>query len=86
MLPESLEYLSVRSGGIYLDATAGLGGHTRAIAERLTTGLVIANDQDPESLAIAQSNVASFASRVRFHHGGFSELRQALASAGVALP
>ena len=44
--PEALEYLAVRPDGVYIDATAGLGGHTGLIAARLTTGLVIANDRD----------------------------------------
>jgi len=83
MLAESLEYLAIRPDGIYLDATAGLGGHTRAIAERLTTGFVIANDRDTESLAAARQNTAELADRIRFHHGRFSELRMALAESGV---
>ena len=33
---EVLEYLAIRPEGIYLDATARLGGHTREIARRLT--------------------------------------------------
>src|SRR5579884_581802 len=78
MLGEALEYLSIRPEGIYLDATAGLGGHTRAIAERLTTGYVIANDRDPDSLTLARQNVADLGGRVRFHHGRFSELRGAV--------
>src|SRR5579862_6800179 len=83
MLAESLEYLAIRPDGIYLDATAGLGGHTRAIAERLTMGFVIANDRDTESLAAARQNTAELADRIRFHHGRFSELRMALAESGV---
>ena len=50
MLGEALEYLAIRPEGVYLDVTAGLGSHTRAIAERLTTGFVIACDRDAESL------------------------------------
>ena len=46
LLAESLEYLAVRPDGIYLDATAGLGGHSAAIAQRLQTGFVIACDRD----------------------------------------
>lgn len=83
MLGESLEYLAIRPDGVYLDATAGLGGHTRAIAERLTTGFVIANDRDAESLATLRQNAADLAQRIRFHHGRFSELRAALEAAGA---
>lgn len=84
MVRESLEYLCVRPDGIYMDVTAGLGGHTHAIAERLTSGSVIAIDRDPESLALAEKNLAEYGARVRFHHGRFSEVRRALESAGVA--
>jgi len=83
MLAESLGFLAVRPEGVYLDATAGLGGHTRAIAERLETGLVIASDRDPESLEIARRNTEDLSARIRFHHGSFSGLRGALAEAGV---
>ena len=84
MLAESLDYLAIRPDGVYVDATSGLGGHTRGIAERLTTGFVIANDRDTESLAAARQNTAELADRIRFHHGRFSELRMALAESGVA--
>ena len=83
MLGECLEYLDVRPDGIYLDSTAGLGGHTGAIAERLTTGLVIANDRDAESLELARRNTVQWADRIRFHHGKFSELPATLAKLGI---
>ena len=83
MVGECLEYLAVRPDGIYLDATAGLGGHTGAIAARLTTGLVIANDRDAESLELAKRNTAQWADRIRYHQGSFADLRGALAAAGV---
>lgn len=84
LLPEAIELLAVRSEGVYLDATAGLGGHTREIASRLTTGTVIASDRDPESLELARENTAEFAGRIRFHHGSFSDLRAALAENGIS--
>src|ERR1700694_5178021 len=84
MVSECLEYLAIRPDGIYLDATAGLGGHTGAIAARLTSGLVIANDRDAESLELAKSNTAQWADRIRFHQGSFADLGTALEAAGVA--
>jgi len=84
LLRETLEYLAVKPDGIYLDATAGLGGHTAAIAQRLTTGWVIANDQDAEALELARRNTAQWASRIRFHQGRFSELKSALRAFGVS--
>ena len=72
---EALDYLAIRPEGIYLDATTGLGGHTREIARRLTTGLVIANDRDTESLEFARANTLEFADRVRFRQGTFSDLQ-----------
>ncbi len=83
MLNEVLQYLDPRPDGVYLDATCGLGGHTGAIARRLATGFVIANDRDAESLELARQNTTDCADRIRFHHGPFSKLRQALESSGV---
>src|SRR3984893_18588576 len=84
MVSECLEYLAIHPDGIYLDATAGLGGHTGAIAARLTSGLVIANDRDAESLELARSNTAQWADRIRYHQGSFADLGTALEAAGVA--
>ncbi len=75
LLQETLEYLAIRPDGKYLDCTAGLGGHTRAIAEKLTAGgRLISNDRDAESLAMAKQNAAEFADRIEFQCGAFSEL------------
>jgi 16S rRNA (cytosine1402-N4)-methyltransferase len=77
MVAEVLEYLAVRPDGVYIDATAGLGGHTREIAQRLTTGVVIANDRDAESLDMARRNTAEWADRIHYRHGNFSALAEA---------
>ncbi len=82
MVEETLHYLAVRPDGIYIDATCGLGGHVEAIARRLTSGKVIANDRDAESLEIAKRRLEQWKERVVFHHGRFSELRSGLAAAG----
>src|SRR4029079_19585944 len=83
MLRECLEYLAIRPDGVYLDATAGMGGHAGAIAGQLTTGLVLACDRDAESLARAQANNAGCASRIQFHNLSFSLVGQAPAAEGL---
>jgi 16S rRNA (cytosine1402-N4)-methyltransferase len=83
LLNESLEYLAIRPDGIYVDLTAGLGGHTKAIAERLTSGLLLACDRDAESLKLAAANAEAFRERIRFFHGAFSDLPKALDQYGI---
>ena len=82
MLQEALEFLAIRPDGVYVDATAGLGGHTGEIARRLTTGMVIGCDRDAESLEIARRNTADAADRIRWVHTKFSDLAEKLASTG----
>jgi 16S rRNA (cytosine1402-N4)-methyltransferase len=82
MAEESITLLGVRPEGIYVDATAGMGGHAGLIARQLTTGLVIANDRDAQSLEMAQRNTAEWAGHMRFHCGSFGELAEAVAEAG----
>lgn len=83
MAAEAIEWLAIRPTGVYLDATAGLGGHTAEIARRLTTGKVIANDRDAESLEMARRNTAEFADRICYHWGAFSQLAAALPACGA---
>jgi len=83
MLGECLEYLAIRPDGIYLDATAGLGGHTAAIARMLTTGFVLSCDRDAESLALAKENTLDCADRIRFRKASFSGLGEMLAAEGL---
>src|SRR5215472_17456466 len=84
MLGESLEYLDVRADGIYCDETCGLGGHSGAIAQRLSSGLLIACDRDAESLEIARANTVDCAARIRFHQVLFSHLGEAMAAEGIS--
>ena len=51
MQKEALDLLRCRPGGIYVDATVGLGGHAQGILERIRPGgLLIGIDRDKESL------------------------------------
>ncbi len=83
LLAETLEYLNLKPDGIYLDCTAGLGGHTAAIARRLTTGKVISCDRDAVSLALARANTLEVRDRIQFFHSSFSRLPQTVEQAGL---
>jgi 16S rRNA (cytosine1402-N4)-methyltransferase len=74
MLPEALEYLAVRPEGFYVDVTLGLAGHTKAIAELLTSGRLLSLDRDAESMELARQNLGSAADRIEFRQARFSEL------------
>lgn len=55
LLAEALTALITDPDGVYIDATFGRGGHTRAILERLSPqGVVLAIDKDPEAIQVAQ--------------------------------
>ena len=65
LLEESLEFLAVRPGGVYGDATLGLGGHSAEIARRLgAKGKLIAFDRDPEAMSKAQARLAALANEL----------------------
>jgi 16S rRNA (cytosine1402-N4)-methyltransferase len=59
LLKEAIDFLNVRHGGTYIDATVGLGGHSYEIAKRLgAPGHLIGLDKDPAALEIAQAKLA----------------------------
>jgi len=59
LLEEALQYLNVRRGGTYVDATLGLAGHSSAIAGRLGEGRLVMFDRDPEAMEIAKERLES---------------------------
>jgi 16S rRNA (cytosine1402-N4)-methyltransferase len=59
LLESAIDFLAVRRGGTYIDATVGLGGHSFAIAKRLgATGRLIGFDKDPAALAVANQRLS----------------------------
>ncbi len=84
MLQEVLEWLRIKPDGIYVDATLGAGGHSAAIAARLSSGRLISLDRDAQALAIAQERLKDYASRVTFVHTPFSRIAEAVQELGIA--
>ena len=79
---ETLALLAPRPGEVFVDCTAGLGGHTHAIAQAVgPTGRVIALDQDAAMLALAGPRLAGLP--VTLLHANFESLPELLANAGV---
>ncbi len=79
---ETIDALRVRPDGIYVDCTAGGGGHCAAVAERLTTGRIIAIDQDPEAIENLRERFKDN-SRVTIVHDNFVNILQILESLGI---
>jgi 16S rRNA (cytosine1402-N4)-methyltransferase len=64
LLKEAIDFLAVKRGGTYLDATVGLGGHSYEIARRLgAPGHLIGFDKDPAALEMAQMKLAPVVGR-----------------------
>ena len=65
LLEEAMEYLNVRPGGVVVDATLGLAGHSSEIARRLgAKGRLICFDRDPEAMAKAQARMEEIRAEV----------------------
>jgi len=79
-----LEWLQVKPDGIYVDATVGAGGHSAAIAGRLSSGRLISLDRDGQALQIAKERLTEFASKVSFVQTGFSKIAEAVHGLGIA--
>lgn len=79
LLAEVLENFLFKPDGIYVDATFGRGGHSKAILEKLgPTGRLLAIDKDPEAIAYADQYLSSD-QRFSIFHGSFTNLKQILA-------
>jgi 16S rRNA (cytosine1402-N4)-methyltransferase len=85
LLNEVLEFLCPVSGGIYVDATLGEGGHGEGILRSgLAGGRLIGLDRDAEALAVAQQRLAAFGACVHLVHAHAMALRSVLESLQLA--
>jgi len=83
MLDECIEALNIKPDGVYVDGTAGGGGHSFAIAKHLTTGRLIAIDQDADAIAAAGERLSVYGDKVTLVRDNFSNLSSVCKTLGV---
>jgi 16S rRNA (cytosine1402-N4)-methyltransferase len=83
LLDEVLEWLDVKPDGTYIDATLGAGGHSAAIASRLTSGKLISLDQDAQAIALAAERLKKFGTTVKLVESSFSRIAEVVHELGI---
>ena len=83
LLEETIAALAIRPDGIYVDGTAGGGGHSSRIAQQLTTGRLIALDKDPDAVAAATARLAPYGERAMVLQRDFADVAQVLGELGI---
>ena len=83
LLNETLDALQVQPDGLYVDGTAGGGGHSFEIAKRLDGGRLIAIDQDEAAIAAASKRLECYGERVSVVRSNFFELARVCDELGI---
>jgi 16S rRNA (cytosine1402-N4)-methyltransferase len=83
MTAEVLEFLRPERGGLFVDCTVGLGGHSRALLEAGATR-VIGLDRDPDALARARETLAPWGDRVELVHADYRAIEEVLDARQIA--
>jgi 16S rRNA (cytosine1402-N4)-methyltransferase len=83
LVREALEFLNVRSDGMYIDATLGAGGHAAEIVRRLQRGKLLGIDRDPAALEAARERLRGFEEKVILVHGNFAEIDRLHQASGL---
>jgi 16S rRNA (cytosine1402-N4)-methyltransferase len=82
LLIETISLLTPERGGLFVDATLGLGGHSEAVLEASDETRVLGIDRDREALRLASERLARFGPRFRAAHANFGDITRVMAEAG----
>src|SRR3989304_9092836 len=85
MAAEVIEYLGCAKAGLYVDGTAGGGGHSKEILKANPGNRLIAMDRDEDALRAAQENLKSFAGRFTLVKENFRDIKALLERLGAPL-
>jgi len=83
LLRETIELLAAERGGLFVDCTVGLGGHSEAILQASRDAQVLGIDRDDEALRLAEERLTQYGSRFRAVHADFRDITRVLAEAKV---
>jgi 16S rRNA (cytosine1402-N4)-methyltransferase len=83
LVAEVVEALAVHAGGVYVDATVGLGGHAAAILRRAEGARLVGLDVDGDALEIARRHLEPWRERVSLLHASYLDLPRHAASLGI---
>src|SRR5215510_14951455 len=86
LLQETVKSLAPERGGLFIDGTVGLGGHSEAILKSSNETRVLGMDLDPAALEYARLRLASFWERFRVFHANFRAIREVLQQANERDP
>jgi 16S rRNA (cytosine1402-N4)-methyltransferase len=76
-------HLAPERGGLFVDCTVGLGGHTRALLEA-GASRVIGLDRDSDALALAAAELGAFGERLELVHADYRSVAHVLAERGIS--
>ena len=82
MVAEVLEHLEPARGGVFVDCTVGLGGHTRALLDR-GAAKVLGFDRDPAALTFARDALNEYGDRIELVHSDYRRLANELDARGI---
>ncbi|HEX4566440.1 MAG TPA: 16S rRNA (cytosine(1402)-N(4))-methyltransferase RsmH [Vicinamibacterales bacterium] len=83
MVPQVLDLLAPARGGVFVDCTVGLGGHSRALLQA-GASRIVGLDRDEAALAIAGEALAAFRHRVELVHADYRDLDRVLDERGIS--
>lgn len=83
LMEEVLEALEPKAGGVFVDATLGLGGHAKRLLEAVgPTGHLIGVDQDSTALSLARENLREYEKQIHLAQGNFRDLARLVRELG----
>ena len=85
LFQETIDFLSIKPDGVYVDGTLGGGGHSQGICSRLgPDGILIGIDRDTDALAAAADRLKDVSCHTSFVHGNYTDIKEILKNEGIS--